>query len=117
MPILRSRSRMPDLSWPLLPTPAIIIVMKAIRLHDGWWIGLGISGSCSTTCLEPGVSEECSSHHSACALFITGLLIAHMFLKSIWTKIGLSIVTVSIAMFTNAIRIVTRFRSTPDPSV
>jgi len=53
------------------------------------------------------VAEECSSIHSAWALFITGLLVAHMFLNSIWTKAGLSILTVPIAMFTNAVRIVT----------
>jgi len=53
------------------------------------------------------VAKECSSIHSAWALFITGLLVAHMFLKSISTKAWLSILTVPIAMFTNAVRIVT----------
>jgi len=53
------------------------------------------------------VAAECSSIHSAWALFITGLLVAHMFLKSIWTRICLSVLTVPIAMFTNAVRIVT----------
>jgi exosortase/archaeosortase family protein len=43
--------------------------------------------------------------HSAWALFITSLLVAHLFLKSIWTKVCLSILTVPIA--TNAVRIVT----------
>jgi exosortase len=53
------------------------------------------------------VAAECSSIHSAWALFITGLLLSHMFLRSIWTKVGLSILTVPIAMLTNAVRIVT----------
>ena len=53
------------------------------------------------------VAKECSSIHSGWALFITGLLVAHLFLKSIWTKACLSILTVPIAMFTNAVRIVT----------
>jgi exosortase len=53
------------------------------------------------------VAAECSSIHSAWALFITGLLVAHMFLKSLWPKVLLAILTVPIAMFTNAIRIVT----------
>jgi exosortase len=52
------------------------------------------------------VAKECSSIHSAWALFITGLLVAHLFLKSIRTKIYLSVLTVPIAMFTNAVRIV-----------
>ena len=53
------------------------------------------------------VAAECSSIHSGWALFITGLLVSHMFLKSIRTKICLTVVTVPIAMFTNAVRIVT----------
>ena len=53
------------------------------------------------------IAQECSSIHSAWALFITGLLVAHIFLKSIWTKTALAILTVPIAMFTNAVRIVT----------
>ena len=53
------------------------------------------------------VAAECSSIHSAWALFITGLLVAHMFLKSLWPKALLAILTIPIAMFTNAIRIVT----------
>ena len=53
------------------------------------------------------VAKECSSIHSCWALFITGLLVAHLFLKSLWTKACLSILTVPIAMFTNAVRIVT----------
>jgi exosortase len=53
------------------------------------------------------IAKECSSIHSAWALFITGLLVAHMFLKSIRTKICLSVLTLPIAVFTNAVRIVT----------
>jgi exosortase len=53
------------------------------------------------------VAKECSSIHSGWALFITGLLVAHIFLHSIWTKTVLAILTVPIAMFTNAVRIVT----------
>jgi len=53
------------------------------------------------------IAGECSSIHSSWALFITGLILAHLFLKSIWTKVCLSISTVPIAMLTNAVRIVT----------
>lgn len=53
------------------------------------------------------IAKECSSIHSGWALFITGLLVAHMFLKSIWAKLWLSLLTVPIAMVTNAVRIVT----------
>ena len=53
------------------------------------------------------VAAECSSIHSSWALFITGLLLAHRFLDSTWTKVCLSVLTVPIAMFANAVRIVT----------
>ena len=53
------------------------------------------------------IAAECSSIHSAWALFITGLVLAHIFLKSLWTKTLLSVLTVPIAMATNAVRIVT----------
>jgi exosortase len=53
------------------------------------------------------IAEECSSIHSCWALFITGLLVGHMFLKSIWAKVSLSILTVPVAMLTNAVRITT----------
>ena len=52
------------------------------------------------------VAAECSSIHSAWALFITGLLLGHLFLKSLWTKICLSVLTIPVAAFTNAVRIV-----------
>lgn len=53
------------------------------------------------------VAKECSAIHSAWALFITGVLVAHMLLRSLWSKVCLSILTVPIAMGTNAVRIVT----------
>jgi exosortase len=53
------------------------------------------------------VAAECSSIHSAWALFITGLLLSHLYLRTIRAKVGLSILTVPIAMLTNAVRIVT----------
>ncbi len=53
------------------------------------------------------IAEECSSIHSACALFITALLVGHLFLKSLRTKVCLSLMSIPIAMFTNAVRIVT----------
>ena len=52
------------------------------------------------------VAEECSSIHSACALFITALLVGHLFLKTLRTKVSLSVVSIPIAMLTNAVRIV-----------
>jgi exosortase len=53
------------------------------------------------------ITPECSSIHSGWALFITGILAGHLFLKSLGPKLGLTALTVPIAMFTNGVRIVT----------
>ena len=53
------------------------------------------------------VAQECSSIHSAWALFISGVLVGHVTLKSFWSKCCLSALTLPIAVFTNAIRIFT----------
>ena len=53
------------------------------------------------------VAEECSSIHSAWALFITSLLVGHFMLRSLPSKIFLSLLTPPIAVLTNAVRIVT----------
>jgi exosortase/archaeosortase family protein len=53
------------------------------------------------------IAEECSSIHSAWALFITGLLVGHFFLRSFPAKACLSLLTVPIAILTNSVRIVT----------
>jgi len=53
------------------------------------------------------IAKECSSIHSACALFITGLLVGHLFMRTLLAKFCLSVLTVPIAMLTNAVRIVT----------
>jgi exosortase len=53
------------------------------------------------------VARECSSIHSACALFIMGLLVGHLFLKSLRAKVSLTLLTIPIAMLTNAVRITT----------
>ena len=53
------------------------------------------------------VARECSSIHSGWALFITALLVGHFVLRSLPAKIGLCLLTVPIALFTNGVRIVT----------
>jgi len=53
------------------------------------------------------IAEECSSIHSAWALFISGLLVSHFFLRSFPAKACLSLLTIPIAVFTNSVRIVT----------
>jgi exosortase len=53
------------------------------------------------------IAEECSAMNSTWALFITGLLVGHFFLRSFPAKACLSLLTIPIAICTNAVRIVT----------
>ena len=53
------------------------------------------------------VAEECSSIRSSLALFITSILAGHLFLKRFWTKVLLLSFVVPVAVFKNAVRIVT----------
>ena len=53
------------------------------------------------------VAKECSSIRSSLALFITGLLAAHLYLRKPWARFILVAITVPLAVFKNAVRIVT----------
>ena len=51
------------------------------------------------------VAEECSGIRSAISLFIVSLVAGHFFLRSAWTKLGLVMVVVPLAIVKNAFRI------------
>jgi len=53
------------------------------------------------------IAEQCSSIRSSLSLFITSLLAGHFFLSSPWKKAALCLLSLPIAVFKNAIRIVT----------
>jgi len=53
------------------------------------------------------IAKECSGIRSSLALFTTGMLAGHLFLQSGWRKVVLSLSTIPIAIFKNAVRIVT----------
>jgi exosortase len=53
------------------------------------------------------LAQQCSSIRSSTALFIIGLLAGHLFLRSNLQRTCLASATFLIAMFTNAVRIVT----------
>jgi exosortase len=53
------------------------------------------------------VAQQCSGIHSALALFIAGLLLQHIFLQSAWKKAFFVLCIFPIAIFKNAVRIVT----------
>lgn len=52
------------------------------------------------------IAKECSSIRSGIALFVTGLLAGYAYIRSPWRRAFLSVLTIPIAMFTNAVRIV-----------
>lgn len=53
------------------------------------------------------VAEECSGIRSSLALFITTLLAAHLFLRSVAGKTALVVIAIPLALLKNSIRIVT----------
>jgi exosortase len=53
------------------------------------------------------VAEQCSGIHSGLSLFIVGLLAEHTLLKGNWRKVCLILCIFPIAVFKNAVRIVT----------
>ena len=53
------------------------------------------------------IAEECSGIHSTIALLLTGILAAHLFLRSSVAQIGMIFLTIPVAIFKNAVRIVT----------
>jgi exosortase len=57
--------------------------------------------------VEIEIAKECSGIRSTLALFITGTLASHVFLRSGWRQIVLCLATIPIAIFKNAVRIVT----------
>ena len=57
--------------------------------------------------LDIEVAAECSSIRSATALFLTGLVTGYAVIRSPWRRACLVALTVPIAIFTNAVRIVT----------
>lgn len=52
------------------------------------------------------VAEECSGIRSALSLFITSLVAGHLFLQSVWAKMGLVAIVIPLAIIKNAFRIV-----------
>ena len=53
------------------------------------------------------VAEQCSGIRSSIALFITSVIAGHFFLKSNWSKVVLCLIVFPVAVFKNAVRIVT----------
>jgi exosortase len=52
------------------------------------------------------VAEECSGIRSSLALLISGLVMAHLFLRTAWGRTAFVLVIVPLAILKNAVRIV-----------
>jgi len=52
------------------------------------------------------VAEECSGIRSSIALFIVGLVAAHLYLRSTWAKIIVALAAIPVAIIKNSVRIV-----------
>jgi len=55
------------------------------------------------------VAQECSGIRSSLALFITTILAGHMFLRKFWKQTLLALAVLPVAIFKNAVRIVTLY--------
>jgi exosortase len=53
------------------------------------------------------IAVECSGIRSCLVLFVTSILAGHLFLRSIWAKVCLSLFTIFVAIFKNGVRIAT----------
>jgi exosortase len=53
------------------------------------------------------IAEQCSGIHSSMSLLIASILVGYVFLRSGWKRFLLSLLTVPIVIFKNAVRIVT----------
>jgi exosortase len=72
----------------------------------------------SLASLSIEIAEECSGIRSTLALFITGLLAGHLFLRRAWSKTTLAALVIPLAIVKNAVRIVvlTMLAVNVDPS-
>lgn len=63
------------------------------------------------------VAEQCSGIRSGIALFITSLLMGHLFLRTPWRRLWLVLAIFPITVFKNGLRIVTIYGLTIHPSM
>jgi exosortase len=103
----------------MIPIPTLVLDNTVLALQEGssqmtyalfkllgvpvFWQGFKFS----LPGVEIEIAKECSGIRSSLALFITGILAAHVFLRSGWRMVVLSLSTIPLAIFKNAVRIVT----------
>lgn len=103
----------------MMPVPSLALDKIVVLLQRGSAavayalfraFGIPVFWSGSTFAL-PGVdievAKECSGIRSTTSLFVTAVLASHLILRSGWRKIFLSVLTIPVAIFKNAVRIVT----------
>lgn len=102
-----------------VPLPGFLVARIILELRQGSAVVLGMLYSLLQVPFQrdgfsfalPGVNisiaPECSGIRSSISLFITGLLAAHLFLRTAWRKTVLMLFIVPIAVLKNAIRVAT----------
>lgn len=103
----------------MIPVPGVLLDKTVLLLQKGSAsvayrlfrvLGVPVFWSGFTFSL-PGVdieiAKECSGIRSTISLLVTGVVAGHVFLRSGWRKILLSLLTIPVAIFKNAVRIVT----------
>jgi exosortase len=103
----------------MIPLPSAVIDRIILWLQEGSAVvayklfrafGVPVFWSGFTFAL-PGVdieiAKECSGIRSTISLLITGMVAGHLFLRSTWRQVLLSALTIPVAIFKNAVRIVT----------
>jgi exosortase len=103
----------------MIPLPVVVIDKTVLALQKGSAaVAYGLFRMVGVPVLWSGfkfelpgvnieIAKECSGIRSSISLLITGIVAGHVFLKSGWRKIVLSLLTVPIAIVKNAVRIVT----------
>jgi len=76
----------------------IMFVLARVPVNQDGFV-LSIPG------LSIEVAMECSSIRSSLMLLVTSMVLAHLFLRSVWSKIGAVLVAVPLSIAKNAIRI------------
>ena len=97
--VVLDRAELAFQTWSAEMTGALL---KVLGIPVSWQ---GFTFSMSGAQIE--IAKECSGIRSGLALIVASILAGHLFLRSAWKKILFSLLTIPIAIFKNAVRIVT----------
>ena len=97
--VVLDRTEIAFQTWSVAMTGALLKVLGIPVLWQGFTFSM--SGA------QIEIAKECSGIRSGLALFVASILAGHVFLRSTWKRMFFSLLTVPVAIFKNAVRIVT----------